>query len=85
MVSVIGESIPAGDYAYIDAYNRGLCQFEDRQCKQTKVTSYTSACLFSVRGNAATSRVALRNVLTHLEYLTRLYCGGKPTARWMSD
>ncbi|MEI7968141.1 MAG: phenylalanine--tRNA ligase beta subunit-related protein [Betaproteobacteria bacterium] len=83
--SVIGESIPAGDYAYIDADNRGLSQFEGRQCKQTKVTRDTSACFFSVRGNAATSRVALRNVLTYLEYLTLLYCGGKPTARWMSD
>lgn len=47
-------SLPAGEYAYLDASGQVLCRMEYRQCAATALQPESSAALFIVQGHAQT-------------------------------
>ena len=83
--STVAETVPAGEYCYIDSGRRVLCRLEHRQCEQTKVGRDTSACFYILQGNAATDRAMLETALTRLIDLTVRHCGGTLVESWIVD
>lgn len=47
-------SLPAGEYAYLDAFGQVLCRMEYRQCAATALQPQSSAALFIVQGHPQT-------------------------------
>lgn len=61
------DSLPAGEYAYLDASDRVICRMEHRQAAASAVLPETSAVLLIVQGHAETPDDYLRNVAAALK------------------
>ncbi|MBK36840.1 MAG: tRNA ligase [Gemmatimonadetes bacterium] len=77
------ESVPAGEYAYIDSGNEMLCRMEVRQAEKTKVRLDSTSCVYMVQGNANTSVDFVRQTADRLVEMTKEYCGGKERMLWV--
>ncbi len=78
------ETIPAGEYGYIDDRGDVLCRLEHRQCERTKVTAKTTQAFYIVQGNAATSAAMIQAALDRLVELTTAHCGGRLVEAWIA-
>ncbi len=76
------ETVPAGEYSYIDDGNEVICRLEYRQVEKTKVTLDTTDCFFIVQGNENTSADYLKAQTTRLIEFLRQHCGGEVIRRW---
>ncbi len=76
------ETIPAGEYGYIDDRGEILCRLEHRQCERTKVTPATTQAFYIVQGNAATPAAMIAAALDRLVDLTTSHCGGHLIEAW---
>jgi DNA/RNA-binding domain of Phe-tRNA-synthetase-like protein len=77
------ETVPPGEYGYVDDSGELLCRLEHRQCDRTKVTRDTTACFYILQGNAATPRTLLESTLDRLVSLTCRLCGGRLEEAWL--
>ncbi len=78
------ESIPAGEYAYVESGGEVLCRLECRQAERTKLTLDSRDCFYMVQGNAHTSRDYIMDAVDKLVELTKTYCGGQERMLWSS-
>lgn len=70
------DSLPAGEYAYLDAGGRVLCRMEYRQAAASAVQPHTSAILLIVQGHADTPEDYLRAVAEGLKADLLECCSG---------
>jgi DNA/RNA-binding domain of Phe-tRNA-synthetase-like protein len=81
--TTVAETVPAGEYGYVDDRGEVLCRLEHRQCEHTKVTPATTQAFYIVQGNAATSAAMLETALARLVALTTEHCGGRLVESWL--
>ncbi len=77
------ETVPAGEYAYIDSSNEMLCRLEVRQVEKTKVGLDSTSCVYMVQGNPNTPLETVKATTDKLIEQTREYCGGKERLLWV--
>jgi len=63
------ESVPAGEYAYVDDAGDILCRMDYKQCDKTKLTAETVRCLVILQGNANTAIAVLGRAKAKLDKL----------------
>jgi DNA/RNA-binding domain of Phe-tRNA-synthetase-like protein len=70
-------AVRAGEYAYVDDFDRVICRLEVRQAAETLVTASTTDYLFIVQGNPRVTVGRDRQVALRLaDELTENYGGG---------
>lgn len=77
------ETVPAGEYAYVDDGGEILCRLEHRQCERTRVTPGTRDVFCILQGHAGTDRAMIEAALARWAELTTSLCGGKLTESWI--
>jgi len=77
------ETVPPGEYGYVDDRGEILCRLEHRQCERTKVTPETTQAFYIVQGNAATPAATIESALDRLVDLTTSHCGGRLVEAWI--
>lgn len=68
-------TLPAGEYAYVDAAGQVLCRMEYRQCAQTALQPDSSAALFIVQGHPDTDPAHLQRTAEQLKLDLMRCCG----------
>lgn len=70
------QTLPAGEYAYIDANNQVLCRMDYRQCANTALSTDSTDVLFIVQGNPDTCPDYLEQMASALKADLALCCQG---------
>jgi DNA/RNA-binding domain of Phe-tRNA-synthetase-like protein len=78
------ESVPAGEYAYVDDALEILCRLEHRQCERTRVTACTRHVFCILQGHAGTDRGMIESALARWVELTTAHCGGRLAESWIA-
>ena len=78
------ESIPAGEYAYVEDGGEVLCRLECRQAERSKVTVASRDCFYMIQGNAQTPRAYIMDAVDKLVELSKTHCGGHERMLWSS-
>lgn len=81
--AVAQETVPAGEYAYVDENGEILCRLEHRQCESTRVTAETRHVFCIIQGHAGTGRELIETALARWVDLTTALCGGRLTQSWI--
>lgn len=81
--ALLADTVPAGEYCYIDDANEILCRLEHRQCEHTKVTRDTTECFYILQGHEGTPRETIAQVLDQLTRTTIDMCGGRMLESWI--
>lgn len=72
------ETIPKGEYAYIDSgTNEILCKLEVKQCDKTKISEATKHALIIIQGNLSIDPKYIMEIEAELESLLIKYCRAK--------
>ena len=76
------ESIPAGEYGYVEEGGEVLCRLECRQAERTKLTLESRNCFYMIQGHAHTSHAYIMDAVDKLVELTKIHCGGHERMLW---
>ena len=76
------ESVPAGEYAYVEDGGEVLCRMECRQAERTKVTVESRHLFYMIQGNANTEAANVAAAVDKLVELPKRYCGGAERVLW---
>ena len=69
------QSVPAGEYAYVDGDERIVCRLECRQAAHSAVTASTREVVVIVQGNAAIPISEVERACAEIEQLCERYIG----------
>ncbi len=76
------ESIPAGEYGYVEEGGEVLCRLECRQAERTKLTLESRNCFYMIQGHVHTSHAYIMDAVDKLVELTKTHCGGHERMLW---
>jgi DNA/RNA-binding domain of Phe-tRNA-synthetase-like protein len=76
------KTVPADEYAYLDASDRVLCRMEYRQSGHTCIGANSRDCVFIVQGHPGTSIATLEQAADSVSDLLAEYCGSRRGETW---
>jgi DNA/RNA-binding domain of Phe-tRNA-synthetase-like protein len=71
------EKVAAGEFGYVDAFDRVICRLDARQAEFSKVTAATTNVLLIIEATTIHDPVRLRRVFEETEEVVTQHCGGE--------
>lgn len=71
------EEVAAGEFGYVDAFDRVICRLDARQADFSKVTVATTNVLLIIEATTVHDPVGLRRVFEQTEETVKHHCGGE--------